>query len=85
MLCWVIEDNLARGQRPGYSGERGRMVPHAEVDAWIAETRVFGIRSIICLLADDQLHLYQQLPGDLISYYLQAGFKIEHIPVCAHQ
>jgi hypothetical protein len=57
MPTWVIEGNLARDRRPGYSGERGRVVPQAEVHAWVAETKAFGIRSIICLLAEDQLHL----------------------------
>jgi protein-tyrosine phosphatase len=85
MPSWVIENNLAKSQRPGYSGERGRPVPRQEVDAWIAEAKGFGVRSIICLLAEDQLHLYDQLPNDLVSYYRQAGFEAEHVPACDHQ
>jgi hypothetical protein len=69
MFTWVIHDKLARGQRPGYSGERGRSVPRAEVDAWMLEARAFGIKSIICLLSCDQLPLYDQLPNGLIAYY----------------
>jgi len=85
MLSWVISGKLARGSRPGYAGEHGQLVSQATVDAWIEETRAFGIRSIICLLGDDQLHLYQQLPVDLISYYIGAGFEVGHISTRDHQ
>ena len=85
MPSWVIKNNLAKSPRPGYFGEQGRPVPQAEVDAWIAEAKCFGVRSIICLLAKDQLHLYDQLPIDLVSYYRQSGFEVEHVPVPDHQ
>jgi protein-tyrosine phosphatase len=39
----------------------------------------------MCLLAEDQLFLYSQLPTDLISYYRDAGFSVEHIPAQDHQ
>ncbi len=81
MPAWVVKNALARGGRPGYSGERGRSVRQDEVDAWVSETRAFGIKSIICLLGPDQLQLYDQLPVDLVSYYRQAGFEVEHVPV----
>jgi hypothetical protein len=81
MTRWVIQGQLARGQRPGYSGERGISVSVSDVDVWIKEAREIGIRSIICLLAHDQLCLYTAVPGGLISYYRQAGFQVEH--VCA--
>jgi len=51
-------------------------VPRSAVDTWLAEVKVFGIRLIICLLGPDQLHLYDQLPTDLVSYYRQAGFEV---------
>jgi len=60
-------------------------VPRSAVDIWLAEVKVFGIRSIICLLGPDQLQLYDQLPTDLVSYYRQAGFEVEHIPIRDHQ
>jgi protein-tyrosine phosphatase len=85
MQTWVIEDTLARGRRPGYAGERGAPVQESEVETWISEVTAFGIRSIICLLAEDQLNLYSQLPVDLISYYRQAGFEVEHVPARDHQ
>jgi protein-tyrosine phosphatase len=82
---WVIMKKLARGQRPGYSGERGQSVSQSEVDAWIAEVKNFGIQSIICLLAEDQLQHYNQLPVDLVSYYRQAGLEVEPVPARDHQ
>jgi protein-tyrosine phosphatase len=60
------------------------LVSRAEVDAWAAELRFSGIKSIICLLADDQLSLYSQLPTDLVSYYQNAGFRVKHIPAQDH-
>lgn len=84
-LAWVIENELARGRRPGYAGERGRGVPAGVVDAWIADVRAFGINSIICLLSSDQLPLYDQLPGGLIACYRHAGFVVEHVPATDHQ
>lgn len=85
MPTWVVAQTLARGRRPGYFGERGRAVPPNEVDAWLSEVKEFGVRSIICLLGPDQLRLYDELPTDLVSYYRQAGFEVEHIPVVDHQ
>jgi protein tyrosine phosphatase len=81
MIKWVIDNQLARGQRPGYSGWRGRQVPKVDVDRWIEDVKTFSVKSIICLLAEDQLQLYSGLPLDLISYYRQAGLNVEHVPV----
>lgn len=85
MTSWVIDGQLARGRRPGHTGERGRRVSRADVDAWLEEVRAKGIRSIICLLADDQLGLYDDLPGGLLSHYRAAGFAVGHVPVRDHQ
>jgi hypothetical protein len=64
---WVVAGILARGRRPGYF--RGQSVSKAEVDAWIDNVNTFGVKSIICLLAEDQLPYYDALTFDLISYY----------------
>jgi protein tyrosine phosphatase (PTP) superfamily phosphohydrolase (DUF442 family) len=85
MTRWVIPNDLARGSRPGYSGERGQSVSATEAAAWLAEIRELGIRSIICLLSSDQLPLYDQLPGGLIGFYRAAGFTVDHIPARDHQ
>jgi protein-tyrosine phosphatase len=85
MFSEVIESNLWRGCRPGYSGEQGAPVPQATVDNWILEARACGIKSIICLLANDQLHLYEHLPTDLVSYYRAAEFAVKQVPAPDHQ
>jgi len=85
MFDEVIEGELWRGRRPGYFGERAAAVPPAAVDEWIQEATSLGIRSIICLLAHDQLHMYEQLPSDLVSYYRGAEFTVEHVPALDHQ
>jgi protein tyrosine/serine phosphatase len=49
------------------------------------EVKELGIVSIICLLAEDQLTLYDELPGDLVSYYRSFGFAVEHVPALDYQ
>ena len=44
-----------------------------------------GIRSIICLLHDDQLKLYDDTPGGLLTRYKEAGFELEHVPAYDYQ
>ena len=84
MPTWVIRDVLARAQRPGYLGEQGQPVDPGDVDAWLAEVKTLGVKSIICLLGPDQLGLYQRLPTPLVDYYRQGGFNVNHIPVQDH-
>jgi protein-tyrosine phosphatase len=79
MIEWVIPNILARGCRPGYSG---KVIKQATVDAWLADVHALGIRSVICLLAEEQLAFYSSLPTDLISYYRQAGLTVAPVPVC---
>ena len=76
MISWVVEEKLARSSRPGYGGERGVMVTQKVVDAWIREARSLGIRSIICLLNDEHLCLYDKIPGGLIGYYTHLNFGL---------
>ena len=81
MPKYVIQNQLARSGRPGYSGKPAPRVLTAEVDTWIAEVRALKIKieSIICLLSDDELLLYDQLPAGLIEYYRSERFKVEHV------
>jgi protein tyrosine/serine phosphatase len=60
-------------------------VPKRVVDAWIADAKARGIRSIICLLAYEHLKLYVDLGVNLPSYYKQHGFEVAPIPVRDHQ
>jgi protein tyrosine phosphatase (PTP) superfamily phosphohydrolase (DUF442 family) len=82
MLRWVVTNILARSHRPGYPGE---LVEQSSVDDWIKEVRSFGVKSIICFLANDQLGFYEKLPGGLISYYRELGFTVEHVPARDYQ
>lgn len=85
MFTEVVESLLWRGRRPGYRDERRTPVPQAAVDDWIHEVKARGIKSIICLLADDQLDLYEHLTTDLVSYYRAAALCVEHVPARDHQ
>ena len=82
---WVLPGKLARTSRPGYAGEAGSAVPVAVVDAWLDELSDAGVRSIICLLAEDQLPLYDALPGGLLAHYRRAGLATAHVPARDYQ
>jgi hypothetical protein len=77
-IRWVVKNRYARGRRPGYRGHK--QVHREKVDGWISEAKHLGIRSVICVLADDLLKLYSDLPVDLVSYFRQSGLIVEHIP-----
>jgi hypothetical protein len=48
--------------------------------------RAAGIASIICLLAGDQLPLYDRaLPEGLVQHYADCGFAVAHIPTADGQ
>ena len=86
MIKWVIPDRLARSSRPGYSP--GHLpVARVKVDAWLDEVRNAGIKSIVCLLAQEHLGLYQDLPSgcSLTDYYRHQRFEVAHIAVLDHQ
>ncbi len=86
MPKWILDGELAISPRPGYRPGAEFRVPRATVDAWVEEMRAAGIASIICLLAGDQLPLYQRaLPGGLIQHYADAGFFVAHIPTADGQ
>jgi protein tyrosine phosphatase (PTP) superfamily phosphohydrolase (DUF442 family) len=77
---WVIAGTLARSHRPGYRGERGEQVSPGTLAAWLDSITAMGIRSIICLLADEQLAYYAGVPGGLLTAYREAGFAVAHVP-----
>lgn len=85
MIQWMLKGELAKSSRPGYGGERGEPVAKGAVDAWIESIKAVNIRSIICLLSQDELLMYQSLLKALPDYYLDAGFYVAHIPVTDHQ
>jgi protein tyrosine phosphatase (PTP) superfamily phosphohydrolase (DUF442 family) len=85
MLEWVVRGKLVKGRRPGYKGETPTPVLRAAVDQWLTAVKGFGVRSIICLLADDQLNLYDDVPGGLVPYYEAAGLQVAHVPAQDHK
>ena len=61
-------------------------IPKSTVDTRIRKAKTqYGIRSVICLLDQQQLRLYETLRVDLVSYYRACGFHVEHIPVRNYQ
>src|ERR1700758_5442944 len=85
MFRWILSNKLAGAHRPRAVRQRLGEVPKVAVDSWIKEARDgLGIRSIICLLDEEELLRYQLLPSDLLSYYRIKGFKVAHIPAPNH-
>jgi protein tyrosine phosphatase len=86
MFRWVIKEQPAAGPRPRVSKKPRSQVSKSIVDTWIKKVKTdFGIRSIICLLDQQQLRLYENLRVDLVSYYRASGFQTQHIPVRNYQ
>jgi len=86
MIEWVIPQHLARSSRPGYFLGKGA-VGRDTVDTWLSEVCDAGIKSIICLLSDEHLKLYQGLSPSrsLVDYYRDRGFDVAHLPVLDYQ
>ena len=81
-LIWVINDKLARWNRPGWPG---KLVTESEVEMWCNEVSGAGIKSILCLLDEEQLKFYSELSGGLLGYYKSRGFEVGHVPVKDHK
>ncbi len=77
---WAIEGVLARAQRPGYPADR----PPAEtVRRWSEDLLRLGVRSVICLLDQEQLSHYDRVApggGGLLAFYGSLGLHVSHIP-----
>ena len=74
-MKWVIDGVLMRSSRPGYPSPR---VSKELVDQWLARISEIGIRTIICLLDEDQLNYYSSIPEGLLGLYRNSGFKVIH-------
>ena len=74
----VVPGILFRSARPGYPS---RSVAEAEVAEWVGGARSRGIQTILCLLDDQQLAYYTDVPGGLLGYYERAGFVVLPHPV----
>lgn len=85
-IQFVVPGILARSPRPGYpAGSAQHPIGKPIVDAWIEAAKAGGIRSIICLLAEEHLQCYRDLGEELPSYYCRQGFEVAHIPARDHR
>jgi protein-tyrosine phosphatase len=81
MAYWVIEGLLATSPRPGYQPGWESRVAREHVELWVEEKRQFGVASILCLISNDQLPLYEPaLPNGLLHFYREVGFEVAHLP-----
>jgi len=80
-MDWVIPGQLARSPRPGRSAAGDVQADPVAVDTWLVRARAHGIRSVICLLSQEQLALYGCLPQGLLTRYREEGFEVVHIDV----
>ena len=85
MIRIEIPEVLFATSRPGYDYGANATVSPEVVSRWIAEVESMGAKSIICLLNDQHLKLYEAMPGGLLQAYRDAGFDVGHVPVVDHQ
>ena len=85
MIRKEIPDLLFATSRPGYDYGANAQVSPDLVFQWIAEVKSSGAKSIICLLNEQHLKLYEAMPSGLLQAYREAGFEVGHVPVVDHQ
>ena len=78
MVSWVKKNVLAGSSRPGYPSES---VDIKDVEEWISQAKGVGIQTIICLLSEEQLEFYSNMPDGLLAKYRLNGFTVEHIAI----
>jgi hypothetical protein len=79
---WVIRNVLARSPMPGFDPKNNMPVPLYRVTAWLETMWDSRVKSILCLLDDDEVHSdYARIPRGLIRYYEDWGFRTAHVPV----
>ena len=78
-IQWVLTGVLARSCRPCYHDD----TPTLEgVGQWMSKVSQFGIKSILCLLSEDELKEYYSDNGlDLLALYRKNGFQVGHVAV----
>jgi protein tyrosine phosphatase (PTP) superfamily phosphohydrolase (DUF442 family) len=85
MIREEIPERLFAAARPGYDFGKNAQVSVDAVEDWISDAKSCGVRSIICLLNEQHLRLYEVLSGGLLAAYAEAGFETGHVPVVDHQ
>jgi len=79
MIKWVIPVLLARSPRPGDNHLPSRII---DVQNWISEAKRMGIRSVICLLSDQELfECYSFAKIDLFQCIRKADIEVIHRPI----
>ena len=89
-LGWAIPEVLAVTQRPlrahpRYAGSRMDYPPDSrpEIDAWITDLVRQGIRAVVVVTSNKELHHYDGPTADdggLLSLYSRAGLQVAHFP-----
>ena len=90
LLLWVIPSLLACCHRPlRHNRLYGGSARHLDSDAtplvhnWAHRVRAYGIRSIICLMSENELAFYERLDlqaKNLLEFYCAQGFEVVSIP-----
>lgn len=78
---WVIPGLLARSPRPGRTVDGDVQAQPEAIDSWLQQAHCLGIRSVICLLAQEQLAFYGCLDEGLLARYRTEGFEVAHVEV----
>ncbi|MHB0923983.1 MAG: protein-tyrosine phosphatase family protein [Bellilinea sp.] len=73
-----IPDQLYQSPRPNPGSHQPSI---GDVENWIEAAKMVGIRTIICLLTDNQLEYYSHLPNGLLDIYRESGFNVIHRPI----
>ena len=74
----IITNVLYRSDRPGYASTQ---IGEAAVLNWCEQAMDLKIKTILCLLDDNQLLFYSEISGGLLECYRRTGFKVIHRPV----
>lgn len=88
VIDWDLPGIIAHACRPGrYPDGPTRDALEQEVEQWVRQVRLAGIRSILCLLEPRELDEYRTIGTlfDLFDTYRRAGFEVAHLPVSIDQ
>ena len=82
-LQWVLPMVLARSCRPCYNDD---IPTKLLVKKWLKEVAGMEIKSILCLLSQEQLDEFYGANGiQLLDIYRKRGFIVGHVPVPDYQ
>ncbi|MHB8088740.1 MAG: protein-tyrosine phosphatase family protein [Anaerolineaceae bacterium] len=73
-----IPDQLYQSSRPGYPSIHPAQ---QAVKSWFEDAKDIGSQTIICLLTNEQLNIYNHLSEGLLETYENEGFQVVHQPI----